>query len=179
MRQVYDQFPDWETALRAADVTDAELAAVRAKRLAPANEATAAEAPATPAERLAALLPEQLQEAGLSEIERDRLVPRGLGKLPLSRAAVLAHALGGSLGWLAGRVSKPGEPANPQARLSQKALTEARQRSGLREEYLWRRAKLGEAEWWDLMRGVREPTLGQLAKWAGLTSVAVEDLIDA
>ena len=178
LSQVYDHFPDWDSALRAADITDAEHAAARAKRLTVVDPEQLPEGPPKPAERFEELQEDQLDALELTAVERRRSARGDYAKLELGRAAALAHALGGSLDWLAGRVEDPGEPSRVRVRLSQRALTEARQRQCVSEEYLWRRAKLGQEGWWDVLRGVRQPTLGQLKRWADIIEVSIAELVE-
>jgi hypothetical protein len=172
---VYQQFPrGWARALASADITDAELSRARGRRLASgaagsgAGSGTSAAdaAPLAPAERLAALGIDELPALGLDVCVRARLLRKGFGELPLSRAALIANALGGSLAWLAGTDDEPGVAADIGARFDADALRAAAARSGIKLEALRASARLDVSGWRSLMTGKREPCLAQVERWA-------------
>ena len=98
----YQHFASWERALLAADITDADLADARAKLLAGRDGASPSDRTPSAHDVLAALTGDELDELRLTEQLRDRLLRNRCGGLPVSEASALAHALGGSLDWLAG-----------------------------------------------------------------------------
>jgi hypothetical protein len=124
MDAVDRHFSGWRVALAAANITEAELAQARAGRLPSGGVGTSAAGASSvggagraegaegafpgggsPADRLLALSSDELASAGFSDAERAALAKlgaKGFRKLSLSRAAALAHTLGGSLDWLAG-----------------------------------------------------------------------------
>jgi hypothetical protein len=202
MRAVNQHFPNWSAALAAANITDAELADARAARLPGGGVGSPAAGAASvggtegalpgggsPAALLLALSSDELAGAGFSEAERTDLAKRGtkgFRTLPLSRAAALAHALGGSLDWLAGvdgatsgagasTVSgvsgverAPGDAAPADVRFDGEAFNRMRKARHLREEAVLAKARLGLGTYRAIIKGRHEPTLGQAVALAGL-----------
>ena len=179
MTTLYNHFGGWAEALAAANITDAELAAARSARL-PGGGAVKVDVGPAPATGLAALCAEDLVAAGLSEAERTRLVGRGAKgfmALPMSRSAALAHALGGSLDWLAGVDAVQGEAALASARFDGAAFNQLRKARRVREEAVLTRAHLSLGLYRAILKGTREPTLGQAVTLAGLVRSPVVTLL--
>ena len=173
---VYQHFASWERALLAADITDADLADARAKLLVGRDGASASDRAPSAHDVLAALTGDELDELGLTEQLRDRLVRKGCGGLPVSEASTLAHALGGSLDWLAGVSEEQRAPADITARFDPDALRREAKRAGVGLDALRHKAKLDVSGWRFIMARKREPTVAHLARWAGSLRTRCESL---
>lgn len=184
MAAVYRHFASWAKALDAARITDAELVAARAARVpgvAVTPDPLAADSsPPAPglsrAERLAELSVTELDAAGFSESQRaclSRSSDKCFGRLPLSRAAALAHSLGGSLEWLVGMDSATGKPAPAGMRFDGYAFNELRKRHRLREEAVLSKARLSLGRYRGIIMGSTEPTLTEVVALAGLVRSSV------
>jgi len=92
---------------------------------------------------------QELADAGLSEEDREQLLRGGVLAMALGQATALAHALGGSLDWLAGRTNEPSPRAPAELRFDAEAYKRLRRERGVPED-----AVLEALDW----------TLGQLRR---------------
>lgn len=182
MHAVYKQFSSWAAALAAANISDAELGSARLKLLGvPDQPATVKSWPgSTPAERLLALDASALAELGLrTRHDSQRLARRGFGHLPVSRAAAFAHALGGSLAWLAGSSVEPGDVCAPDAHFNGPEYTRRRKAAGVRENSILCQARLGVVNYRRIIRESVEPTLDTVSRFARAVGCSVDELVSA
>lgn len=176
---VYEHFPDWSTALASANITDADLAVAQAARL-PAGPASAVVRGPSAAEVLRELDPASLALAGFTEEERARLArrgPKGFLELSFSRAAALAHALGGSVDWLVDPTSVHDEVAPANSCFDGHAFNRARKERHLREDAVLSKARLSLGRYRGIIKGSTEPTLGQAARLGVLVRSRIDALV--
>jgi len=171
-------FPRWSELASAAALTDAELDAAWRFRLcalgvpAPAPEL----AESSPAMRLRRLDAEALAAIGISDAERERLVREGLLGLPLGRAATLAHALGGSLDWLAERVSEPRPRSERSVVFDAAAYKRLRGAQKVPEDAVLETLDWTLGQLRRVITGRDEPSLGALVTIASLLGVEAKEL---
>ena len=92
----------------------------------------------------------------------------GFASLTVADAARLAHALGGSLDWLAGRQPDPGPPAGAVTRLDAEAIRGARLDAAVSETALRAATGCTLSAWRMLLSGRYEPTLEIVVTLAGV-----------
>jgi hypothetical protein len=157
-------FGGWPQALAAAAITDADLGVPT-----DAEPENARAALAALAETAVAVLDDETFARALVD---------GFADLPVTEAARIACALGGSLDWLAGRTEHPGRAASTSAtRLSGDAVRSARRDRRLTDAALRARLGLGLGAWRALLGGRSAPPLALLAQLAGLLDRSCEALL--
>ena len=167
----------WAAALTAANVTDEFLAqAVAAKLPARIKLEPKPEVADTVAGRLMMLTDVELKALGLTPLRRETLARQGCAKLPLEQAVRVAHALRGSLDWLAGSDRDPGEPCAVDARLDWKRYTAARKAAGVREQVVASALRVDIHRLRRMLRGSEQMTLGQARACAGELRASLDDL---
>lgn len=169
------RFGGWADVLAAAAITDDDLARWRARRV---PEQRGAELPSSdPRRALAEADVRTLTELALDEAERARYIEAGFGTTELDRAVACAHALGGSLDWLALRTSSRGALVDPHARLDGQRVSELRRARGIAEGEVRRRLRMSLGPYRQLLSGRRQPTLDQAVVVASLLSVSLAELV--
>jgi len=170
-------FRRWSELASAAALTDAELDAAWRHRLCVLGDPQPAPSDAyCAATRLGRLSAEALTELGLSADERERLVREGLHDLPLAQAAPLAHALSGSLDWLAGRTLEPSPPAAVALVFDGDAYKRLRGKQKVPEDAVLETLDWTLGQLRRVMTGRDEPPLGALTTIASLLGVETKEL---
>lgn len=181
VQTVQNHLGPWPRVLRAARVQPEDLIAAR-KAWAPGSAQAKVHVQDTVIARLAALAELGLLRAGITARHRDRLVGlgalaneqgvRGLEKLTLAQAAQLAAALGGSLPWLLGEESVPGEPCPSDLTLDGEAVKQWLTKRGLQHTGVRTKLKLTLSQWRRALTGQHDLTVGQLRRLTDQLSVS-------
>jgi hypothetical protein len=131
----------------------------------------------------AALGDEELAKARARRFEGafgiEAITEGGIAAMPLSRAAALAHAQGGSLDWLAGRARERGLPSAPDVRFNSARFVDLRRQRRIPEQAV--RDALGGLSlgaYRRLLSGHDELTLAQVVLLASLVGVESRILCD-
>ena len=169
---IYRRYGGWDEAIAAAAITDRYLAAAH-ERSGPSGQT----AIGGPRQALADLAADEFAALGFDDEERGRLVEEGFRGVALQRATGIAHALGGSLDWLAERTREPGQPAAPGVAFNAARFKELRRARALPEATVRRAVGLPLGPYRSLLNGSWAPTLGVVVELADLLGTDTAQLV--
>ena len=175
---IYRLFGSWPEFAAAAPLTDAELDGAWRFRLCvlQSPQPEMAETAEGPHARLRRLRDQELADAGFSEQAREQLLRGGVLAMALGQATALAHALGGSLDWLAGRTNEPSPRAPAELRFDAEAYKRLRRERGVPEDAVLEALDWTLGQLRRVMTGRDEPSLGALVTMASLLGVEAKAL---
>jgi hypothetical protein len=170
---IMNRFGSYRAALAAAAISDEELASARATRAG----LTAGMLASSPRARLAQLGAEAAAELGLDAVMLGSLLKKGFGDLPLPQAHALAHALAGSLDWLAERTPAIGDTPSCSASLDPDRIRHLRAHASLSDTRLREHIGLPIGPWRRRLNGSLTPTLAEASRLAEALGCRIEDLL--
>lgn len=164
----------WQLALVDARLNEVEVARARARKL---LGVACRELPNEPMSRLRLLAESALTNAGFSLDDRGELERAGVGWLPLSRAAVLAELLGGSLDWLVERSLEPGSAPARNSVFASGTFSALLTANKVSPKQVREQLDLPSGPFRDLVGGKREPIVAELVVMATLLRCRLDDLV--